>query len=175
MPKAAKTHAQNRACVCLICFKNGSSMTKIGGITLEQVKRFYLEKFDQTDSMLPNGVCAHCRKVLLRIDSGEIDATSLPDPIDFSTLTFPKVTRSITRSGIFDLDAMTHCTCSICKVANQEVREILQWRLLRSESTTFNQQQCASEHQPQSVPTSITYNLPSNLTYIIIINQLVFH
>ena len=119
MPKKAKSHAQNRANVCLICFKVGSSMTKIGGITLDRVKRFYIENFDPTDAKMPNGVCAHCRKLLERIDSGKLDTNCLPDPINFSSLSFPAVTRS---TGTLDRDQVTFCTCSLCKVAMQEFR-----------------------------------------------------
>ena len=94
MPNQAKTHEANRYLVCLICFKKGSSMKKISGIILKRVQDYFYEEFDPNDEKLPNGICARCRNILLNIDQGKLEPSALDDPIDFSALSYPTLTRS---------------------------------------------------------------------------------
>ena len=94
MPRARshkpKTHGENRCQVCLICFMKGSDMRKIVGVTLQRIHKHFFEDFDSSDSKLPNGICSRCRKLLERVDSGSKDTSALPNPIDFTSLSFPR-------------------------------------------------------------------------------------
>lgn len=89
-------------------------MRKIVGVTLQRIHKHFFEDFDSSDSKLPNGICSRCRKLLERVDSGSKDTSALPNPIDFTSLSFPRMTRS---SGFTTLEEVVGCTCSICKVA----------------------------------------------------------
>ena len=66
-------------------------MTDIVGVTLSRVIKYFMEDFDPNDVKLPNGICTHCRNILLNIEKEK--PAALNDPIDFSKLSFPFLTR----------------------------------------------------------------------------------
>ena len=109
-----RNHLQNQSLVCLLCFERGLSPRKITGVTLERVQKFFIENFDPMVSEFPCVICAHCNKLLIQVDKGEKDPSDLPVVTDFSTLSFPRSTRS---NAFTNLDDLQGCTCSICKIA----------------------------------------------------------
>ena len=72
-----------------------------------------MEDFDISDPKLPNGICGHCRMKLLEVENG--NPNTLEDPVDFSTLSFPVLTRAY--GGISNLEDIPSCQCSICMIA----------------------------------------------------------
>ena len=108
--KTVATHAQNRSKVCILCFEKGSSMKDLNDKTIVDLKRvrdYFFTNYDHKDMKFPNGLCARCRKLLQRIDlptdhKEKKDVSDLPDPVDFSKLKFPALTRS---SGSLNLVA----------------------------------------------------------------------
>ncbi len=109
----AKTHAQNPACVCLVCFQKGSDVRKLTELNINRVREFVLEDFDPSNPKLPSGLCARCRKLLEKVDKKEIGVEAIPDWIDFTKLRFPIITRS---SGVYSIEELVHCNCSICLI-----------------------------------------------------------
>ena len=69
-----------------------------------------MENYDPRFCQLPSGICTRCYNLLNR------DPSKLDHPVDFSTLQFPKLTRSL---GVDNLDDLKNCTCSICQVGRQ--------------------------------------------------------
>ncbi len=118
MPKEAKTHAQNRACVCIVCFEKGSDVRKCTEININRVRQFVLEDFDTSNPKLPSGLCARCRKLLEKVEKQEIGVEVIPDWVDFSKLEFPVITRS---SGVYSIEQLVHCNCSICLITKNPV------------------------------------------------------
>ena len=123
MPTTQLTHNQNRSKVCLICFIKGNSMSVISGITLKRVQEFFLTSFDPFDQTIPNGICGNFRRILgdierikLKNPTTPLDLRRLQDPIDFSKLDIPVITRS---SGVLSLNELKDCPCLICKVATE--------------------------------------------------------
>ena len=88
-------------------------MIAITGIVLNRVQKYFMEDFNPNDQNLPNGICGRCRNILLDIDSGK--PAALEDPVDFSTLNFPVLTRTF--GGVTELKDLQGCTCSICLIA----------------------------------------------------------
>ena len=123
MPRArshkGRTHAENQSQVCLICFQRGSDMRKLVNVNLLRVRKYFFEDFDPSEVKLPNGICSRCRKLLENVEKGSKDTSDLLAPIDFNTLKFPALTRSL---GSTSLESLVGCQCSICKVANAFVR-----------------------------------------------------
>ena len=110
----ARTHDQNRELVCLVCFKKGNSMIKIdSGVNLSRVQKYFIENYDPNEEKIPNGLCSRCRIILLDIEQGKKSVSALPEPMDFSSLIFPAITRS---SKVNNLKDFQHCTCSICSI-----------------------------------------------------------
>ena len=73
----------------------------------------------------PNGLCTRCRKLLQKIDlpnddKNKKEVSDLPDPVDFSKLKFPTITRS---SGSLHLAELTNCSCDLCNIATQKVAQ----------------------------------------------------
>lgn len=106
MPNHAKSHEENRAKVCLICFKRGSSMQRIGDASLSRVQQFFCSDYDINQEFLPAAVCARCQRLLLDIERGSRSIESLPEPFDFSVVVPTRTTRS-----------STVCTCCMCEIA----------------------------------------------------------
>ena len=115
-------HGFYRSQVCLICFKKTDFMKivyvinkegqKVPGAILKRVREEYFENFNPEDSKLPNGICGRCNNLLNR------NPSALLDPIDFSSLRFPVLTRSI-GENVSNLDDLLNCTCDICKVGRE--------------------------------------------------------
>ena len=57
-------------------------------------------------------MCARCRKVLKNVADGNSEPSALGDPVDFSALSFPVMTRKF--GGMTDLGSLQNCQCSIC-------------------------------------------------------------
>ena len=116
----SRTHNNNRALVCLVCFQKGASMCNIVGVTHNRIIKYFMEDFDPTDLKLPNGICGHCRNILAKLEKGE--PATLNDPIDFSKLTFPVLTRRY--ESVCDLGDLRDCPCSICIIARKNPGQI---------------------------------------------------
>ena len=116
----SRTHNENRALVCLVCFQKGASMGNIVGVTHSRIIKYFMEDFDPSDLKLPNGICSHCRIILLKLEKGE--PAALNDPIDFSKLTFPVLTRKY--ESVCDLGDLRDCPCSICIIARKNPGQI---------------------------------------------------
>ena len=56
-----RTHNENKSLVCLICFRKGSSMKKIVGMTLSRIQKYFMADFDPCNLKLPSSICARCR------------------------------------------------------------------------------------------------------------------
>ena len=56
----------------------------VGSITLERVRKYFFEDYEPNDILLPNGLCARCRKLLERVDNGLCDISMLPEAVDFN-------------------------------------------------------------------------------------------
>ena len=95
-------------------------MTDIVGVTLSRVIKYFMEDFDPSDVKLPNGICTHCRNILLNIEKEK--PAALNDPIDFSKLSFPVLTRKY--ESISDLGDLRDCPCSICVIAKTNPGQI---------------------------------------------------
>ncbi|KAK6191301.1 hypothetical protein SNE40_003027 [Patella caerulea] len=111
MPNSALDHEQNRKKVCLVCFKKGGSIVSICGLTLERIRKHYIDNYDENDTHLPAGICARCRKVLLQVDRGEKPQDVLQEPFDFSKIIIPSMS---TRTSPTPLE---NCSCCMCQVA----------------------------------------------------------
>ena len=111
----SRTHNENRSLVCLICFKKGSSMSTIVGVNLERVLKYFMEDFESCDLKLPNGLCSHCRNILYNHEKGK--SVLISDPIDYSKLSFPVLTRKY--EGVRDIGDLKDCPCSICTIARK--------------------------------------------------------
>ena len=88
-------------------------MFPITGVNLARVKRFWMENYDPGETRLPAALCGkHCM-LLGYIEKQQRGATidSLPDPLDYSKMTFPILTRGAVN------DPNADCQCSICRVA----------------------------------------------------------
>ena len=59
-------------------------------------------------------ICSTCKTKLQRISNNDLDKSALPDPVDFASLHFPRISRT---SGVTDLKDLTNCSCSICEIA----------------------------------------------------------
>jgi hypothetical protein len=90
-------------------------MRKLVNVNLLRVRKYFFEDFDPSEVKLPNGICSRCRKLLENVEKGSKDTSDLLAPIDFNTLKFPALTRSL---GSTSLESLVGCQCSICKVAN---------------------------------------------------------
>ena len=53
-----RTHNENRALVCLMCFKKGSSVRKITGVILSRIQKYFMEDFDTSTLELPSSICS---------------------------------------------------------------------------------------------------------------------
>ena len=83
-------------------------------LTFKNTKYLFTD-FDPSDEKLPNGICSRCRNILFNIDQGKLEPSALDDPIDFSALQFPTLTRSF--GGVTLLSDLQRCPCSICTIA----------------------------------------------------------
>ena len=103
------THAQNRAKVCLMCFQKGKAMRNITEGVLKQIHSFFISNYDPSELKMPNAICSRCRVLLGQTEKKEKQfvLVDLPDPIDFSKLTFPTITRS---SGVTNLGELMGCS-----------------------------------------------------------------
>ena len=90
------------------------------GPVVERVKTHFISNYSPLQEHLPNSICTRCRNLLLKVDSGKCDASSLPDPVDVSTLELPVLTRS---SGVFELDSLNGCSCFICIIARANPKQ----------------------------------------------------
>ena len=95
-------------------------LTLTEGLTLTRLRKYFFANYNPDDVKLPCGTCTRCRNLLLKVDKGKAEQSSLPDPVDFSALEFPRITRS---SGVTDLGELTNCTCSICTIARANPKE----------------------------------------------------
>ena len=135
------THNENRSKICLMCFTKPkeSNRKKIQdpGPYLTRIKSYFMENYDPTNQYMPNSICSRCAKLLLAIETakdlckkqkcnctanvhndGAIEMSKIPDPIDFSALEFPTITRQfIEKYGSFEDNK--ECFCSICKLAKE--------------------------------------------------------
>ena len=57
MPKEKRNHDANRHFVCLLCFEKSKTIFPITGITLQRVKKYWMENYDEADPRLPAAVC----------------------------------------------------------------------------------------------------------------------
>ena len=115
MPKEKRNHDANRHFVCLLCFEKSKTIFPITGITLQRVKKYWMENYDEADPRLPAAVCAKHHKMLACVETGQRGATidSLPDPLDYSKMAFPIMTRGAVN------DPNADCKCTICRVAQE--------------------------------------------------------
>ena len=122
-PKYAKSHDENRAKVCLICFQKHppkSMRSAESPVQLKRIKEYFLENYCPSDLKMPSGLCCNCKKILhlkeaKKLGDEKISEVSIPDPVDFSKLHFPP---TITRSRGGDL---VNCDCDICLIAIENV------------------------------------------------------
>lgn len=105
MSKYAKSHYENRAKVCLLCFqKNKTMMPAENPFLLKRIKEFFLKNYCPSDFKTPSSICCSCKKQLQfkearKLGDEKIPEVSLPDPVHSSKLYFPAtITRS--RGGI---------------------------------------------------------------------------
>ena len=96
--KSAKSHDENRAKVCLICFQKNKNMIPAENPTLlKRIQEFFFENYCPSDLKLPSAICATCKKKLQfkearKLGDEKVPEVSLPDPVDFSKLHFPPTT-----------------------------------------------------------------------------------
>ena len=90
-------------------------MYPITGVILARVKRYWMENYDPGDTRLPAVACGEHCNLMNYIEKQQRGATidSLPDPPDYSKMTFP----IMTRGAVNDPDA--DCQCSICGIARE--------------------------------------------------------
>ena len=67
-----RTHNENRALVCLMCFEKGSSMRKITGVILSRIQKYFIEDFATSTLELPSSICSRCRKILINVENGKL-------------------------------------------------------------------------------------------------------
>ena len=58
------------------------------------VQVHFMPEYDPTNICLPNGLCTTCRVNLGKVKDNKENASSLPKPYPFSSLTFPIKTKS---------------------------------------------------------------------------------
>ena len=82
-----------------MCFKKHkpSSISKIvaSSVVLGRVQQHFHEDYEPGDPKLPCGLCSRCNLILSKIDQGKATPQDLDDPVDFASLVFPPITRSI--------------------------------------------------------------------------------
>ena len=130
------THDQNREKICLLCFTKPkeSNRRKIqDGPILTRIQTFFMQNYNPNIQYMPNGICTRCAGLLNAIEkakenckklkcscignnhnNGDKESLKLPDPVDFSALEIPTITRNNT----------IECSCSICKIAREYVGNI---------------------------------------------------
>ena len=106
MPNNKKSHKDNRASVCLICFSKG--MTE-GTAILIRIYKFFLKSFKLSSEHFPNSICSKCRKASERLEKG--DKNTIPSkPYDFSKVKVSILTRN-----------QSFCVCNICEIARTTI------------------------------------------------------
>ncbi|PAA78421.1 hypothetical protein BOX15_Mlig010790g22 [Macrostomum lignano] len=108
MPNYSKSHEENRLKVCLVCFKRGSGMQRIGKAALPRIQRYFYANYDLKNEFLPAALCARCQGLLLDIERGNRTSEALPAPFDFSKVVPTKETRGHPK-----------CSCCLCEIARE--------------------------------------------------------
>ena len=111
-------HETCRGLVCLLCFRkpipNSSGRIITENNYAPRIRKYWLANYDPCDEKMPNGICAVHRNLLLAIEKKTLKPSALPNPIEFSDLYFPRITRN---SGVSSLRDLKNCDCDICLVA----------------------------------------------------------
>lgn len=105
MPKA-RSHEENRYCVCLFCFGKTKEMIPIKGAISDLVKKYY--EYDENDKHLPLVLCSACKRDLYRVRNDTTKKVNLPN---FDQLQLLKRTTRLSANDI--------CNCTICEKARK--------------------------------------------------------
>lgn len=105
MPKA-RSHEENRKCICLFCFGKTKTMIPINKAIQELVNKYF--EYDEMNKLLPVVLCSSCKRNLYHIKDDSTRKVYLPD---FSQL---KSMKKFTRSTVNNI-----CDCTICDLARK--------------------------------------------------------
>ena len=123
------THGQNRAKICSVCHEkpipNDSNRIVTEENYASRIRKFVNRDYNSNDRHCSKGLCAPCRNKLLEAEKNEQlefdkrkPTPEFPDPLDYSQMNFPLLTRS---SGVTDLDDLVDCECFYCVNARDHV------------------------------------------------------
>lgn len=104
------SHNQNRKLVCVGCFSPGCKRY-VTTYTEQFVKQFIYSGYNKDSFNLPCGLCSICRITITSQNKTHGPKRTLPDKIDYDTLT-----RSIKRESNRELEL---CKCYICLAARK--------------------------------------------------------
>ncbi|PAA49210.1 hypothetical protein BOX15_Mlig018049g5 [Macrostomum lignano] len=102
----ALSHEENRLKICLLCYKKGSSMQRIGNASLKRIQAHFLPNYNANDEQLPAALCARCNKLLADVDKGIKAPNVLPNSSEVVKVSPTKITRQ-----------SSSCACKICETA----------------------------------------------------------
>ena len=107
------THGQNRSKICAICHEKPIPIDSNRIVNEEnyghRIRFFVNENYNFDDRHSPKGLCLACRNKLMSAAKGNV--VEFSDPLDYSQMNFPVLTRSL---GVTDLDDLVDCECFYC-------------------------------------------------------------
>ena len=132
----ALDHNTCRGMVCIICGNKAIPISSVRVINANNytglIQKHFIQNYDPSDQYKMNGLCNGCRNKLsekekfLNLTEEEKakikkKEPELPDPIDFSLLEFPVITRS---TGVTDIGSLKSCNCDICRIARSNPSKV---------------------------------------------------
>ena len=123
------THGQCREMICSVCHEKpipkGSNRIVNEENYASRIRDFVNRDYNSNDRHCAKGLCAPCRNKLLEAEKNKAlpfekrkPEIEFPDPLDYSQMNFPFLTRSL---GVTDLDDLVDCECFYCVGARDHV------------------------------------------------------
>ena len=114
VPSRARTHDENRAKVCQMCWlKAPGTGEPMSATDIQRVLKFHFPRYDINNQKLAKSLCSSCKKVLSNAALGRLDPKKVPKhpqncpPLEFNGLTGRQLKDLVCEPG----------KCTICTIA----------------------------------------------------------